>query len=74
MTLKMKFKTREELLATSREELTVHEKVAQETLKKNPNMTLEEVSHSNSSLLFLYGYLFMSSLCSSLNLLKSSVL
>ena len=43
MTLKMKFKTREELLTTPREELTVHEQVAQETLKENPDMTLEEV-------------------------------
>tara|TARA_Y100001978_G_scaffold42633_1_gene38040 strand:- start:660 stop:815 length:156 start_codon:yes stop_codon:yes gene_type:complete len=43
MTLKMKFKTREELLATPREELTVHERVAQSTLKENPDMTLEEV-------------------------------
>ena len=43
MTLKMKFKTREELLATPREELIVHERVAQSTLKENPDMTLEEV-------------------------------
>ena len=43
MTLKMKFKTRKELLATPREALTVHEQVAQETLNENPNMTLEEV-------------------------------
>ncbi len=38
----MKYETREELLAVPREELTVHEQVAQETLKKNPDMTLEE--------------------------------
>ena len=37
----MKYKTREELLAAPREELTVHEQVAQDTLKKNPDMTLE---------------------------------
>ena len=41
MPLKMKFKTGEELLATPREELTVHEQVAQETLEENPDMTLE---------------------------------
>ena len=39
---KMKYKTREELLAVPREELTVHERVAQSTLKENPDMTLEE--------------------------------
>ena len=39
----MKYKTREELLAAPREELTVHEQVAQETLRENPDMTLEEV-------------------------------
>ena len=38
----MKYKTREELLAEPRENLTVHEQVAQETLKENPDMTLEE--------------------------------
>lgn len=37
----MKYETREELLAVPREELTVHERVAQETLKENPDMTLE---------------------------------
>jgi len=37
----MKYKTREELLAEPRENLTVHEQVAQETLKENPDMTLE---------------------------------
>lgn len=37
----MKYKTREELLEAPREELTVHEQVAQETLKENPDMTLE---------------------------------
>ena len=38
----MKYKTREELLAVPREELTVHERVAQSTLRENPDMTLEE--------------------------------
>ena len=38
----MNYKTREELLEEPRENLTVHERVAQETLKKNPDMTLEE--------------------------------
>jgi hypothetical protein len=38
----MKYKTREELLAVPREKLTVQERVAQETLKENPDMTLEE--------------------------------
>ena len=38
----MKYKTKEELLAEPRENLTVHEQVAQETLKENPDMTLEE--------------------------------
>ena len=38
----MKYKTREELLAAPREELTVHERVAQSTLMENPDMTLEE--------------------------------
>jgi hypothetical protein len=37
----MKYETREELLAVPREELTVHEQVAQETLRRNPDMTLE---------------------------------
>jgi hypothetical protein len=39
----MMFKTREELLAEPRENLSLHEQVAQETLKKSPDMTLEEV-------------------------------
>ena len=39
----MMFKTREELLAEPRENLSLHEHVAQETLKKSPDMTLEEV-------------------------------
>ena len=38
----MKYKTREELLEAPREELTLHEQVAQEMLKKNPDMTLEK--------------------------------
>ena len=38
----MKYETREELLAVPREELTVHEQVAQETLRRYPDMTLEE--------------------------------
>ena len=38
----MKYKTREELLEEPRENLTVHEQVAQETLRRNPDMTLEE--------------------------------
>ena len=38
----MMFKTREELLAEPRENLSLHERVAQETLKKSPDMTLEE--------------------------------
>mgnify|MGYP007020165160 CR=1 FL=1 len=37
----MMFKTREELLAEPRENLTVHEQVAQEMLKEKPDMTLE---------------------------------
>jgi len=37
------FKTREELLAEPRENLNLHERVAQSTLKENPDMTLEEV-------------------------------
>ena len=37
----MMFKTREELLAEPRENLTVHERVAQSTLKEKPDMTLE---------------------------------
>lgn len=41
--LEMMFKTREELLAEPRENLSLHEQVAQETLKKSPDMTLEEV-------------------------------
>ena len=39
----MKYKTREELLAAPRENLSLHEQVAQETLKESPDMTLEEV-------------------------------
>tara|TARA_B110000027_G_scaffold98702_1_gene104318 strand:+ start:992 stop:1135 length:144 start_codon:yes stop_codon:yes gene_type:complete len=39
----MEYKTREELLAEPRENLSLHERVAQSTLKKNPDMTLEEV-------------------------------
>ena len=39
----MMFKTREELLAEPRENLSLHEQVAQETLKESPDMTLEEV-------------------------------
>ena len=39
----MMFKTREELLAEPRENLSLHGQVAQETLKKSPDMTLEEV-------------------------------
>jgi len=39
----MNYKTREELLEESRENLTVHERVAQSTLKENPDMTMEEV-------------------------------
>ena len=39
----MKYKTREELLAVPRENLTVHERVAQSTLKENPDITLGEV-------------------------------
>jgi len=38
----MKYKTREELLAVPREELSLHEQVAQEMLKENPDMTLEK--------------------------------
>jgi|TARA_B110000908_G_C9927630_1_gene302487 hypothetical protein len=38
----MKYKTREELLAEPRENLSLHEQVAQETLKESPDMTLEE--------------------------------
>ena len=38
----MMFKTREELLAEPRENLSLHEQVAQETLKESPDMTLEE--------------------------------
>ena len=41
----MKYETREELLAVPREELTVHERVAQSTLKENPDLTSE---HPNS--------------------------
>ena len=37
------FKTREELLAEPRENLSLHERVAQSTLKESPDMTLEEV-------------------------------
>ena len=37
------FKTREELLAEPRENLILHERVAQSTLKESPDMTLEEV-------------------------------
>ena len=37
------FKTREELLEEPRENLSLHERVAQSTLKKSPDMTLEEV-------------------------------
>ena len=37
----MMFKTREELLAEPRENLTVHAQVAQEMLKEKPDMTLE---------------------------------
>jgi len=39
----MNYKTREELLEEPRENLTVHERVAQSTLKENPDMTMEEV-------------------------------
>ena len=39
----MMFKTREELLAEPRENLSLHERVAQERLKKSPDMSLEEV-------------------------------
>ena len=39
----MMFKTREELLAEPRENLTVHARVAQSTLKESPDMCLEEV-------------------------------
>ena len=39
----MMFKTREELLAEPRENLSLHEQVAQEKLKESPDMTLEEV-------------------------------
>ena len=39
----MKYKTREELLAEPRENLSLHEQVAQETLKESPDMSLEEV-------------------------------
>ena len=39
----MMFKTREELLAEPRENLTVHAMVAQSTLKESPDMCLEEV-------------------------------
>ena len=39
----MMFKTREELLAEPRENLTVHASVAQSTLNESPDMTLEEV-------------------------------
>ena len=39
----MMFKTREELLAEPRENLSLHERVAQATSKKSPDMTLEEV-------------------------------
>ena len=39
----MMFKTREELLAEPRENLSLHEQVAQETLKESPDMSLEEV-------------------------------
>jgi hypothetical protein len=41
-TSEMMFKTREELLAEPRENLSLHEQVAQETLKESPDMTLEE--------------------------------
>lgn len=37
----MKYKTKEELLAAPREKLSVHEQVAQEQLRKSPDMTLE---------------------------------
>ena len=37
------FKTREELLEEPRENLSLHERVAQSTLKESPDMTLEEV-------------------------------
>ena len=37
----MKYKTRKELLEAPREDLTLHEQVAQETLRENPDMTLE---------------------------------
>ena len=39
----MMFKTREELLAEPRENLSLHERVAQSTLNESPDMTLEEV-------------------------------
>lgn len=42
MGYKMKYKTREELLGEPRENLSVHEQVAQEMLKENPDMTLEK--------------------------------
>jgi|GEM_PF-2425938 len=42
MAYKMKYKTRKELLEEPRENLTVHERVAQSTLRENPDMTLEE--------------------------------
>ena len=38
----MNYKTREELLEEPRENPTVHERVAQSTLKENPDITLEE--------------------------------
>ena len=38
----MKYKTREDLLEKPRENLTVHEQVAQETLRGSPDMTLAE--------------------------------
>ena len=38
----MKYKTRKELLEEPRENQTVHERVAQSTLRENPDMTLEE--------------------------------
>ena len=37
----MNYKTREELLEDPRENLSLLEQVAQETLKENPDMTLE---------------------------------
>jgi len=38
----MNYKTREELLEEPRENLTVHEQVAQAWLRRNPAMTMEE--------------------------------